>query len=449
MQIPSPNSNANPEVVDLIIKARWIIPVVPENRILEDCALIIHQGQIITITPNDEADRRFKAQDIIQLDHHALIPGLVNAHGHAAMSLLRGYADDQPLQSWLNDHIWPTEKRWVSEEFVKDGTLLAMSEMIKSGTTCFADMYFHPEQAAQASLDAKMRSQISFPIFDFATAGGLDPDDYFAKGLALHDSLRGNPLTHIAFGPHAPYTVSDDPLKKIAVFAQEMDMPVQIHLHETAIEVEESLKQYGKRPIQRLMDLGLLSPLTQCVHMTQISDEDIAILQQTGAHVIHCPESNLKLASGFCPVNKLLNAGINVALGTDGAASNNDLDLFSELKAAALLAKAVAQDATALSAHTALRMATLNGAKALGLEEKIGSLEAGKMADITAVDLSGLSMQPLYNPASQLVYTHAGQNVSHVWVAGKALLLDGQLQTLDEHEILGKANWWRKQIAGH
>jgi 5-methylthioadenosine/S-adenosylhomocysteine deaminase len=337
----------------------------------------------------------------------------------------------------------------VGEEFVRDGTQLAMAEMIKTGTTCFADMYFYPEQAAQVCLDAKMRSQISFPIFDFATSWGLGADDYFAKGLNLHDSLRATDLVNIAFGPHAPYTVSDAPLQKIAVLAQEMDMPVQIHLHETAFEVEESLIKFGKRPTQRLMELGLLSPLTQCVHMTQITDVDIVLLQQTGAHVVHCPESNLKLASGFCPVDKLLKAGINVALGTDGAASNNDLDLFSELKTAALLAKAVAGDAAALDAHTALRMATLNGAKALGMEEKIGSLETGKFADITAIDLSGIGTQPLYNPASQLVYTHSGQGVTHVWVQGKALLLNRQLQTLDEREILGKANWWRKQIATH
>lgn len=435
--------------IDLIIKARWIIPVVPENRVLENCALAIDKGRILALLPNDEAERRFIAAETISLDSHVLIPGLVNAHGHAAMSLLRGYADDQPLHTWLNDHIWPTESRWVGEEFVRDGTQLAMAEMIKTGTTCFADMYFYPEQAAQVCLDAKMRSQISFPIFDFATSWGLGPDDYFAKGLALHDSLRASDLVSIAFGPHAPYTVSDAPLQKIAVLAQEMDMPIQIHLHETASEVEESVAQHGKRPTQRLMDLGLLSPLTQCVHMTQISDVDIALLQQTGAHVVHCPESNLKLASGFCPVDKLMKAGINVALGTDGAASNNDLDLFSELKTAALLAKAVAGDAAALSAHTALRMATLNGARALGMDEKVGSLETGKFADITAIDLSGLGTQPLYNPASQLVYTHSGQGVTHVWVQGKALLANRQLQTLDEREILGKANWWRKQIVNH
>jgi 5-methylthioadenosine/S-adenosylhomocysteine deaminase len=436
-------------LIDLIVKARWIIPVVPENRVLENCALAIDKGRIIALLPSDEADRRFIASEIISLGSHVLIPGLVNGHGHAAMSLLRGYADDQPLHTWLNDHIWPTESRWVGEEFVRDGTQLAMAEMIKTGTTCFADMYFFPEQAAQVCLDAKMRSQISFPIFDFATSWGLGADDYFNKGLTLHDSLRANDLVSIAFGPHAPYTVSDEPLHKIAVLAQEMDMPVQIHLHETAYEVEESLKLYSKRPSQRLMELGLLSPLTQCVHMTQIIAEDIVLLQQTGAHVVHCPESNLKLASGFCPVDKLMKAGINVALGTDGAASNNDLDLFSELKTAALLAKAVAGDAAALDAHTALRMATLNGAKALGMDEKIGSLEAGKFADVTAIDLSGLGTQPLYNPASQLVYTHSGQGVTHVWIQGKAVLLNRQLQTLDEREILGKANWWRKQIATH
>lgn len=439
-------SAVNLNNIDLIIKARWIIPVVPANRVLENCAIAIDKGQIIAIVPHEEADRRYSAKETVHLGSHVLIPGLVNAHGHAAMSLLRGYADDQPLHTWLNDHIWPAESRWVSEDFVRDGTELALAEMIKSGTTCFADMYFYPEQAAQACLDAQVRCQLAFPVLDFPTAWGMGPDDYLNKGLSLHDNFRGNHLINIAFGPHAPYTVSDAPLQKIAVLAQEMDMPIHIHLHETEQEVNDSIAQYGRRPSQRLMDLGLLSPLTQCVHMTQIDESDIKLLQNSGAHVIHCPESNLKLASGFCPVDKLLKANINVALGTDGAASNNDLNLFSELKTAALLAKAVSGNAAALDAHTALRMATLNGAKALGMEDVIGSIEVGKAADITAVDLGDLGMQPIYNPASQLVYTHAGQAVTHVWVEGKSLLANRLLQTLNEREILGKANWWRKQI---
>lgn len=441
--------STNPLGIDLLIKARWIIPVVPENRILENCALAIHEGKILAIIPSDGAEQRYSAREVINLSSHAILPGLVNSHGHAAMSLLRGYADDHPLHTWLNDHIWPAEGRWVSEEFVRDGTDLAIAEMIKTGTTCFADMYFYPEQAAQACLDARIRCQLAFPVLDFPTAWGLGPDEYLNKGLSLHDTFRSNRLINVAFGPHAPYTVSNAPLQKIAMLAHEMDMPIHIHLHETAQEVSDSIKQYGCRPTQRLMDLGLLSPLTQTVHMTQIDDSDIGLLQASGAHVVHCPESNLKLASGFCPVDRLLKAGINVAIGTDGAASNNDLDLFSEVKTAALLAKAVAGDATALSAHAALRMATLNGARALGLDEQIGSLEIGKSADITAIDLGELAMQPVYNPASQLVYTHSGQAVTHVWIEGKCLLNNRELQTLNEREILGKANWWRKQIATH
>ncbi len=432
--------------IRLLIKARWIVPVVPENRVFTDCALAIHNGEIIALVPQAEADKRFHAEQTIHLNQHALLPGLVNAHGHAAMSLLRGYADDQPLQDWLEKHIWPAESRWVSEDFVRDGTELAMAEMIRTGTTCFADMYFFPEVAAQAARQAQMRAQISFPILDFPTPWGSGPDEYFAKGLALHDDFRASQLIRIGFGPHAPYTVADAALQKVATLAQELDAPVHIHLHETAREVTDSLAQYGKRPSQRLLELGLMSPLTQCVHMTQVEDIDLAILDQTGAQVIHCPESNLKLASGFCPVQKLLKAGINVALGTDGAASNNDLDMFGEMKTAALLGKAVAGDAAALDAHAALRMATLGGARALGLEDSIGSLEAGKAADVVAVDLGGLQSQPLYDPVSQLVYT-SGHKVSHAWVAGRSLLLSGQLQTLNERELLEKARHWREKIA--
>jgi len=432
--------------IDLLINARWIIPVVPANRIFNDCAIAIHEGRIIALLPQEEASKRFIATQTENLDEHVLIPGLINAHGHAAMSLLRGFADDKPLSEWLNNHIWPLEKQWVDEEFVRDGSELAIAEMIKSGTTCFSDMYFFPEQTAQAALDAQIRCQITFPILDFPTAWGTGPDDYFAKGLELHDNFQDNPLISIGFGPHAPYTVGDETLKKIAVLSQEMDAPIHIHLHETADEVEESITKYGTRPTQRLMDLGLLSPLTQCVHMTQINEIDIAILQQSGAHVIHCPESNLKLASGFCPVDTLLNAGINVALGTDGAASNNDLDLFSELKTAALLAKAVSKNAGALDAHSALRMATLNGAKTMGIDDQVGSLEIGKQADIAAIKMSDIELQPLYNLASQLIYTNSGHRVSHVWVNGKCLLANHELQTINERELKQKVRHWQEKI---
>ena len=436
-----------PIKIDLLINSRWIIPVVPENRVFENCALAIDQQKIVGIYPQAEAQSKFDPLAVVDLDDHILMPGLVNAHGHAAMSLLRGYADDLPLQPWLEEHIWPVEARVLSAEFVADGTNLAMAEMIKTGTTCFADMYFFADTVAEQVQRSGMRSQIGFTVFDFPTAGGKDPDDYIHKGLQLRDIYKGDGLIKIACAPHAPYTVGDETMRRIATYANELDMPVHIHCHETAQEVDDSLKLYGCRPLQRLDDLGVLLPQTQLVHMTQIDDSDIRLIQDNNCHVVHCPESNLKLASGFCPVGKLIDAGINVAIGTDGAASNNDLDLFGELKTAALLAKAVADDASVLDAHAALRMATISGAKALGWDDQIGSLEAGKSADMIAVEISSLSQKPLYNPASQLVYSNAGSQVTHSWVAGKALLRERNLVTLDEDNLIRRADAWRNQIS--
>ena len=436
-----------PKKIDLLINSRWIIPVVPENRIFENCALAVDQQKIVGIYPQAEASSKFVADSVVDLGEHIVMPGLVNAHGHAAMSLLRGYADDLPLRPWLVEHIWPVEARVLSEQFVADGTDLAMAEMIKTGTTCFADMYFFADSVAEQVRRSGMRSQVGFTIFDFPTAGGKDPDDYIHKGLQLRDSYKGDELIKIACAPHAPYTVGDDTMRRIATYANELDMAVHIHCHETAQEVRDSLKLYSCRPLQRLDDLGILLPQTQLVHMTQIDQDDIRLIQDNNCHVVHCPESNLKLASGFCPVGKLIDAGINVAIGTDGAASNNDLDLFGELKTAALLAKAVAGDAAMLDAHAALRMATINGAKALGWEDQTGSLEAGKSADIIAVEISSLSQKPLYNPASQLVYSNAGSQVTHSWVAGKALLKERALMTLDEQNLIRRADAWRNQIS--
>ena len=436
-----------PKKIDLLINSRWIIPVVPENRIFENCALAVDQQKIVGIYPQAEASSKFVADSVVDLGEHIVMPGLVNAHGHAAMSLLRGYADDLPLRPWLEEHIWPVEARVLSEQFVADGTDLAMAEMIKTGTTCFADMYFFADSVAEQVRRSGMRSQVGFTVFDFPTAGGKDPDDYIHKGLQLRDSYKGDELIKIACAPHAPYTVGDDTMRRIATYANELDMAVHIHCHETAQEVRDSLKLYSCRPLQRLDDLGILLPQTQLVHMTQIDQDDIRLIQDNNCHVVHCPESNLKLASGFCPVGKLIDAGINVAIGTDGAASNNDLDLFGELKTAALLAKAVAGDAATLDAHAALRMATINGAKALGWEDQTGSLEAGKSADIIAVEISSLSQKPLYNPASQLVYSNAGSQVTHSWVAGKALLKERALMTLDEQNLIRRADAWRNQIS--
>ncbi|GGB99050.1 N-ethylammeline chlorohydrolase [Oxalicibacterium flavum] len=432
--------------VDLIVHARWIIPIVPACQVLEHASLVVDGGGIVAVLPQHEARQRYQARRTLQLDDHVLLPGLINAHGHAAMTLLRGFADDHPLETWLNEHIWPAEKQWVAADFVRDGTELAMAEMIRSGTTCFSDMYFFPEQIVQAAAGAGMRCQAAFPVMDFPTAWGDGPQTYLDKGLALAEQYRGDARIRVAFGPHAPYTVSPRWLERIVALAHERTMPIQIHLHETASEVRASLQEHGKRPMQRMMELGVLGPATQCVHMTQLDDGDIALLQQSGANVVHCPESNLKLASGFCPVGQLLQAGVNVALGTDGAASNNDLDLFGEMKAAALLAKAVAGDAAVLDAHAALRMATLNGARALGIDALVGSLEAGKRADFIAVSLADLAQQPVYRPASQLVYTAVGHCVTHVWVDGQCLLDQRSLQTIDEEAVRQRTRQWRQRV---
>jgi 5-methylthioadenosine/S-adenosylhomocysteine deaminase len=439
--------SANKNVIDTLIHARWVIPVEPEAVIHENHSLVIHAGRIVDLLPREQAERQYQSTETVELPRHALLPGLINAHTHSAMSLMRGLADDLPLMQWLQDNIWPAEGKHVSAEFCRDGVQLAAAEMLKGGVTCFNDMYFFPDVTAQVAANAGMRACVGLILLDFPSVWAQNPDEYLDKGAAVHDAWRDHPLIRTAFGPHAPYTVSDGPLERVRVLADELDIPIQMHVHETAFEVEQAVSQSGKRPLARLHDLGLLTPSLLAVHMTQLTDDEIALCAKTGVHVIHCPESNLKLASGFCPVGKLLAAGVNVTLGTDGAASNNDLDLLGEMRTAALLAKAVAGDASTLPAHTALRMATLNGARALGLADQIGSLEKNKWADVCAIELDTLETQPLYNAISQIVYAAGRHQVSDVWVAGRRLLDGRRLTTLDEADILARARNWGRRIA--
>lgn len=434
--------------IDTLINARWIVPVEPVGAVLEHHSLAIDAGRIVGLLPQAEATRRFTAREVHELDRHALIPGLVNAHTHAAMSLLRGYADDLPLMQWLSAHIWPAEGQHVTADFVHDGSRLALAEMLLGGVTCFNDMYLFPETTARAAAQLGMRATIGMPLINLPTRYAQTPEEYLEKGLALHDEYRNHPLIDTAFAPHAPYTVAEPLLEHIRALADELDAPIHMHIHETAEEVRQSVEASGERPLARLHALGLLSPGLIAVHMTQLDDEEIDLLAASGAHVVHCPESNLKLASGFCPVAELRRAGVNVALGTDGAASNNDLDLFSEMRTAALLAKGVAGDAAAVPAAEALRMATLGGAVALGLADLIGSLSVGKYADLAAVDLSGLESEPVYNPISQLVYSAGRNQVTDVWIAGRQLLRSREFTSLDRAEVLGRARAWRDTIAG-
>ncbi|SDK98968.1 Cytosine/adenosine deaminase [Modicisalibacter muralis] len=424
-----------PLEVELLIEARWVLPMNEGLPTLRDHAVAIEAGQLLGPWPISEARDRVNARQVMRLANHALLPGLINAHNHAGMSLMRGYADDLPLMTWLNEHIWPAEAAHVNPHFVADGTRLAIAEMLHSGTTTFADMYLAPEAVGEVVETGLIRTQLCTPLIDFPTPWAPD----FTSGLALTEALaeryRDHPTISLAFGPHAPYTIGDDSLRRLAEARERLDLPIQMHVHETADEVEQGLVKDGKRPLRRLYDAGLLGPHFQAVHMTQIDDEDIAILRDTGTHVVHCPQSNLKLASGFCPVARLLDAGVNVALGTDGAASNNDLDMFDEIKTAALLAKGVSNDAAALPAMAALAMATRDGAQALRLGDRLGQLKEGFAADLIAVDLDGINTLPVHHPASAVVYAMNSRQVSHVWVGGQARLVQGELQGIDSQQL--------------
>ena len=432
--------------IDTLLHARWILPVSEGDPCLLDHSIAIHEDRIVDILPTQTAKSRYRAALERDYSDHALIPGLINAHTHAAMSLFRGLSDDIALMDWLQNHIWPAESRWVNEDFVQCGTELAIAEMLRSGTTCFNDMYFFPDITARVAKKAGIRACVGLIVIDFPTVWASNADEYIEKGIAVHDSFRNDDLVVTGFAPHAPYTVSDRPLEKIRSFAHEMDIPITMHVHETEHEVEEAVAKTGTRPLRRLYELGLLNPSLLAVHMTQLLPDEIEAVANSGCHIVHCPESNLKLASGFCPVSALLDHGINVALGTDGAASNNDLDMLGEMRCAALVAKGVAADPTALPATAALRMATINGAIALGIDDRVGSLETGKQADIVAINMNSIETTPLYDPVSHLVYSCSREQVSDVWIAGRHVLKNRVLTGLDEDAIRSQAHEWSLKI---
>jgi 5-methylthioadenosine/S-adenosylhomocysteine deaminase len=432
--------------VDLIVEARWIVPMEPANTVLEGHAIVVDDGRIVGVIPATEAAERFAARTRMDLGEHALLPGLVNLHAHSAMSLMRGLADDLPLMTWLTGHIWPAEAKHVSPAMVHDGTLLACAEMLKGGITCFNDMYFFPEASVEAALRAGQRIVAGIIQIEFPSAYAADADAYLDKGLATRDRFAGEALVRFAMAPHAPYTVSDRSFEKTLTLARQLDLPIHVHIHETADEIAGSLKEHGVRPLARLERLGALGADLIGVHAVHLEPGEIARLSHFGCHIAHCPSSNLKLASGIPPVADLVRAGVNIGLGTDGAASNNRLDLWTEMRTAALLAKAQSGDASALGAHAALAMATINGARALGLDSEIGSLAAGKAADLIAVRLDALELQPCYDVASHLVYAAGREHVSHVWIDGRLRVDDGRLTTLDTVELRQLALSWQNRL---
>jgi 5-methylthioadenosine/S-adenosylhomocysteine deaminase len=445
-QASSPRRKSCMHPADLIISARWIVPVEPTGAVLEDHAVVVQNGRILAVLPLAEAVESHPSAVRIDRPNHVVLPGLVNAHTHAAMTLFRGMADDLPLETWLNQHIWPAETRWVTPDFVQDGTELALLEMLHGGTTSFGDMYFFPDIVARAVADSGLRAAVGMIVLEQATVWAQSADEYLSKGLAVRDQFKGHRRVSTLFAPHAPYSVADRTFDQIRVLANELDTPIQMHVHETAAEVAASIGKHHCRPLQRLDTVGMVTSLLSATHMTQLLPDEIALLASRGSTVIHCPESNLKLASGWCPVAQLDAAGVNVALGTDGAASNNDLDMFGEMRTAALLAKGVAQQADALPAAKILQMATLNGAAALGLADRIGSLLPGKEADMICVDLSRPATQPVYSPISQLVYSTSREQVTDVWVAGQHLLDGGRPTMADSNSILARAAAWGHKL---
>ena len=435
------------DTVDLLIDARWVIPVNPANRVLERHSVAVRDGRIVAVLPSIDAQGSYHAAERVQLPRHALIPGLINLHTHASMALMRGLADDLPLMQWLEQHIWPAEAKHVSPQFVYDGTLLAGAEMLRGGVTCMNDMYFFPGDAARAALDLGMRAALGIIVIDFPSAYATDAEDYLAKGLGLRDTMGEHELLSFCMAPHAPYTVSDKSFTRLLTVAEELDLPVHIHLHETPGEIDQSLAQHGARPLERLHRLGLVGPNLIAVHAVHLTDAEIELLARHGSSVAHCPSSNLKLASGFAPVAKMLDRGINVGLGTDGAASNNRLDMFAEMRLAALLAKTVSANAQALPAHRALSMATLDAARALRLDQSIGSIEPGKFADLTAVEFAAPDLLPCYDPISHIVYAAGRENVSHVWVAGKLLVEDRVLIAAPKFDLENLAVLWQNRLS--
>ena len=432
-----------------LLSARWVVPVEPAGAVLENHAVAVRDGKIEAVLPVTEAAGRFPDYEQFDLRNHVLMPGLVNAHTHAAMSLLRGLADDLPLMRWLEEHIWPAETKHVSRDFVRDGALVACAEMIRGGITCFNDMYFFPDASLEAALAAGLRSAQGMIVIEFPSAYASDAADYLRRGLEVRDRYRDEPLATFCLAPHAPYTVSDSSLRKISTLAAELDIPVHIHLHETRGEIERSLAEHGVRPLERLARLGLVGPSLVAVHAVHLDNAEIDLLAKQGASVVHCPSSNLKLASGFAPIHSLLTKGVNVALGTDGAASNNRLDMFQEMRTAALLAKAVGDDAQAMPAHTALRAATLCGARALGMEKVTGSIEPGKAADLIAVDFSAPELSPCYDVVSHLVYAAGREHVSHVWVGGKSLMHEREIRNPALEGLESRWQLWQNALRKH
>ena len=439
-------TNPNKKNASIIISASWIFTSNSEGQLLSDYSIVIENDKIIDLVPQDKVFDEYEANDTYQLTDHILIPGLINTHTHAAMSLFKGFADDLPLQDWLNDYIWPAEKEFINSSFVNDGSILALSEMIKSGVTTFNDMYFFPDATAEAVKELGVRSNIGLVVLDFPTNYATDPEDYLLKGFEFRDKWRNEELITTSIAPHAPYSVSDEAFTLINTYSEELSINIHTHLHETQWEIEDSIEKYGITPVQRLNNLGIIGPSLMAVHCVHLNDQDMATLAKNKVSIVHNPSSNMKLGSGISDIAKMLKQNLNISLGTDSSASNNRLDIMEEMRLAALLIKGSTKSPESFSANEAIKMATINGAKALGLESIIGSIEKNKKADLVAIDLNSIENQPIYNPLTTFVYSSSRSDVSYVWIDGEIKLKDKKLVKIDEERIIQLAKKWQRKL---
>jgi len=430
---------------DVAIVARWILPMDPPDAVLEHQAVVIRSGRIVAVCPEGELSG-WDVGEVVRCPRHALIPGLVNAHTHAAMALLRNAAGGLPLDDWLRHRIWPLEARLVDERFVEDGTALAIAEMLLGGITCFADMYYHPDVAARVAARLGMRACIGLPVLEAPSAWAQDLSGYLERGLQLRDAYRDDPLIGTLFVLHTPISTSDATLAHVKTLADQLQAPVMTHLLESATDRAREERRHGRGPLERLAAAGLVNDLLIAVHCVQLNTDEVAQIAEAGASVVHCPASNLKLAAGIAPVHQLRSAGARVALGTDGPASNDALDLLGEARLAALLAAGTTGDAGALTPAEALHMATLAGAQALGLGDVTGSITPGKWADLAALRLDGPGVQPLHDVAGAIVHSAGRAAVSDTWVAGRRLVADGCLLRASEDELATRAAAWRPRV---
>lgn len=429
--------------VNQLIEARWGVPMShPHPEIMEHWAVAVSEGVIVATGPADRLKQIYTSDEHIQLTKHVLLPGFINAHAHSPMVLLRALSDDVRLKNWLEDCIWPAEKSLISQSFIEDGMCLAIAEMLRTGTTCINEHYFMPSIAAQTCQTMGMRAVIGLWVGDIQLPWAPSVDACFEAGLTLLDQAQFSDIIQFSWAPHSPYLLNDTELKKLASYSHSTQLPVHIHCHETQHEIEHSMRTLGLRPLARLAASGLLNEKLILVHMVETNQEDLAQLVTAGAHVITCPKSNAKLASGHAPLLEIRSAGVNVGLGTDSAASNNSLDMLEECRMMALLNKAVTRNPAALSAYECLYAATMGNAHALGLEAQVGSIDVGKKADLIAFNLDSLNTYPHHHPIAQLVYAAHSQQISHVWTQGRLRIKEGSFVDIDEQKLKRIAKHW-------